>query len=269
MPAMTRTLPPLAELAEELASTLGGAARILHAGPHDAAAAIAFDGHHLLLVRDHGWTVSLSLPTAHAWSLRTPKEWAAAEGAIRAAVASYPRVVTMTDAIVALAPSFARLTPSFPGTPIPRETWLRNEHESVGLFQDERGVRIVVWIERAAEERRVEAASDLAALAAWLEPRLERQRLERTAAEAEARRRAALPLPELGAVLAFLRSGGRVCTSGGRYHETFFFVDGTLTREIFDEGDVETRSATTADLRAAIAAHPERFHEALGTLDDA
>jgi hypothetical protein len=74
-----------------------------------------------------------------------------------------------------------------------------------------------------------------------------------------------LPLPELEVVLAHLRAGHRVTAvgSGGRWHETFFFANGRLCMEVFDEGLTYERVASEDDLRKAIGYHPDDFRRAL------
>jgi hypothetical protein len=259
--ARERTLPPLGELAEDIARRLGGVARILADGGHDAAAAIAFDGAHLLLVRDHRWTLSVSLPHERSWSVQTADQWDAVEPEVRHALASCARIVTLSDVILALRPSFPHLAPSFPGTPVPSEAWMRDAATSIGLFQGEKGVRVSVWIESEAVERTVDDRSAIAALAAWLGPQIEKQHVARAAAEAESKRRAALPVPALDTVLARLRSGARISTGGGRWFETYFIEEGRLRREIFDEGLSDVGDATENELAKSISAHPDRFRE--------
>lgn len=261
--AKTRSLPALADLSADVARRLGGVARTISVDEHERAAAIAWDDAHLLLVRDHGWTLTLSLPFRRSWSMQTPAELDAAEPEIREAVASCARVVTLSDAIFALMPSFPELAPSFPGTPVPREAWMRDATASVGLFQREEGVRVVVWIDREAAERTVDRRAELPDLASWVRPRIEEQRAARVAAEAEAARRAALPPPDFAAVLELLRSGARVSTGGGRWHETYYVKDGRIRRDVFDEGATDERGASEGDLRKAIARHPDPFRDAL------
>jgi hypothetical protein len=261
--AKTRSLPALADLAADVAQRLGGVARTISTAEHAHAAAIAWDDAHLLLLRDHGWTLTFSLPVGRSWSMQTPAELDAAEPEIREAVSSCARVLTLSDALLALAPSFPELAPSFPGTPVPREAWMRDATASVGLFQGDGGVRVVVWIEHAAAECTVARRAQLPELASWLRPRIEQQRAARIAAEAEAARRAALPPPDFAAVLELLHSGARVSTGGGRWHETYYVKDGRLCRDVFDEGITDELGASEGELRKAIATHPDAFRDAL------
>jgi hypothetical protein len=256
-----RTLPPLVELAGDIAHKLGGVARILSTEEHEQAAAIAFDDVHLLLVRDHGWTVTVSLPTKRSWSLQTDHHWKDAEPKIRRAVTSFRRIVTLSDVISTLRSAFPDLRPTFPGVPVPAEAWMRNDTASVGFFQQADGVRVVVWLDRDALEKTVEQRSDLDGLERWVGPALEKQRVARDAAAAEEKRRAALPPPTLETVLARLRKGERISTGGGRWFLTYFVEDGKLCREVFDEGAAYTEAATEADLAASIAANLDRFRE--------
>ena len=257
----SRTLAPLAELAEHIARKLGGVVRILSDEEHERCATIAFEGAHRVLVRDHGWVVTVSLPLEHAWKIQTPAEWDAAEPEIRRALAEPSPVVTIADTMLALLPAFPDLAPSFPGTPVPREGWLRRAPLGVGIFQSDRGVRVVVWIETDSLDMIVKQRSDLDGLAAWLGPALAKQRTAREAAAAEEKRRAALPVPSLEEVLVRLRAGEKISTGGGRWFETYYVKDGELRREVFDEGATMDGGIREADLAKAIAASPDRFRK--------
>lgn len=264
--AKPRSLHALPELALDVARRLGGVARIISTAAYEGAAAVAWEGSHLLLIRDHGWTLTFSLPHGRSWPMQTTEEWEAAEPAIRDAARACERIVTLSDVLLALAPSFPHLAPTFPGTPVPREAWMRSPTQSIGLFQEDRGVRIVVWIENDAVERTVEDRTDLTkveGLASWLRPGLEKQMAARAAAEAEATRRSALPVPDFDAVLALLHAGHRVSTGGGRWYEIYFVEGGRIRREVFDEGLTDVGDATEAELRKAIGAHPDAFRAAL------
>jgi hypothetical protein len=175
--------------------------------------------------------------------------------------------------IVVLAPRLARLAGapwevSFPGTGIPAESWLRsNDGRSVGLFQNEASqftsptVRVVVWV---GERMRVSGASSpstLAAIPTWIEPQLADQATALAAEAAEAKRKQALPLPSLDAVLGVLRGGQRVCTGGGRYSTTYFIDGGVLRKLIIEEGYSQEDDASEDELRGAIADDPDAFRK--------
>ncbi|MDQ3031265.1 MAG: hypothetical protein M3Y87_02535 [Myxococcota bacterium] len=274
---MTRTLPPIAPLAETVARMLGGVPRVLDAGELGdgelddgdelGSAAVAFDGWHRVLIRTHVRSVSLSLPTEGSWSVQTPDDLRRIEPELRAALQA-PREISMSDAIVGLAPIAARLTGSpwrvrFPGVPSPRESWMKHGEHSIGVFQGERSVRIVVWIGDEPRATVVQAPDALAALHPWLEGALRAQQVSLAAADAETSREAGRPLPDRGAVLAHLTRGGRIRTGGGRWYETFFW-EGRLRREVFDEGATHVQDASEHELERAIESSPDAFRRALG-----
>jgi hypothetical protein len=259
---MVRTLPPLPTFAAEVAHALGGTAHALG----EAAAAIALGDEHPLLVRDHGWTLTLSLPTASSWPMRTPEEWRAAEPEIREALARRSPQPTISDAIVEFAPVLAAATGSpwdvrFPGTPVPTEAWMANGGRSVGLLQQRTTVKVVVWVGEMMHSKTA-ATGSFSKLVPWLEEMIPLQQQALDDAEAEKRRKAALPVPDVDAVIALLRAGERIRVSGGRYHETYFW-DGRLSCAVFDEGDSYERDATEAELRRNIEAYPDVFRSAL------
>lgn len=265
---MLRDLPVLEALLDEILAALGGGTKsVLNTGDWPIGA-VAFDGHHLLLVRDHGPSVTLSLPVKESWSLRTREEWRTAQDPIRRAVAAYREksrgAVSMADVLVALDPR--RWAPNYPGTPVPTEAWIEervNPTGRVGLFQEEQQVRAVVWVGSQMRSQSVASPSDSRALAAWIPQQLADQQKAAAAEAAEKARKKALPVPDLEAVLAALRSGKRISTGGGRYFETYFMSEGRLGRQIFDEGYEEAREITTQDLRRAIQSHPDAFREKL------
>ncbi|MBK7581903.1 MAG: hypothetical protein IPI67_17055 [Myxococcales bacterium] len=266
---MERTLPPLGVFAAQVARALGGAANVFDSGEYPAAA-VAFGGWHRVLIRDHQWALSVSLPTEHSWQLRTPEDWTATEPLLRAALTSNP-VLSMSDLLIVLGPMLARRTGSawsanIAGTSPPGETWLRNGARSVGLFQQPSSVRVVVWADRALSSQSFTTPEALGTLAPWLEAALDQQDRALLEAEAEARRKAALPPPDFDAVLALLKAGARICTSGARCNETFFW-DGRLRREIFDEGDVSVCDGSEADLRRHMELYPDAFRRALAAGD--
>jgi hypothetical protein len=264
---MARDLPTLEALLVEILAALGGGTNSILARGDWPVGALAFDGHHLLLVRDHGHSVTLSLPKDQSWALQTRAEWNAAKDQIQKAVSAYrerhPGDVSIADVIVALDPVV--WPPNFPGTPVPAEAWIESKAEppgKVGLFQKEKGVLVVVWVGTQMRSQPVSSPDGLRTLAAWLRPQLAAQRKAADAEAAEEARKKALPVPKLEAVLSLLRSGKRMSTGGGRYYETFFVSEGKLRCEVFDEGYSDVRDATEEELRSSIEQYPDRFRAA-------
>lgn len=168
----------------------------------------------------------------------------------------------MADCIAALDANIWRA--SFPGIPVPLEAWLTKIDEpqrSVGLFQEDKTVRVVVWVGDKMRSLRVTRQADLKKISTWLEPRLEAQRAAAEAAAKEEARRQALPLPGLEKVMRLLRDGKRIQTGGGRYSETYFIDGEKLRCQIFDEGSYEIRDASEADLQQVIKLYPDQFRE--------
>ncbi len=263
---MSRKLPPLVEFAAEVAHRIGGSPRILDSGEYGSAA-IELHGRHPLLIREHNWSLTLSFPIEGSWQVQTREEWQAVERPIMEALAKGSQPVSMSDAVVAFAPVVARLTGSawsvsFPGTPVPQEAWMKHESQSVGLFQEADGVRIVVWVGGSMRSKSVHRIEQFGPLEEWLAAGLGRQEGALLAAEAEAKRQAALPLPDYDAVVALLRSGARIRTSGGRYSETYFW-DTRLRRDIFDEGESYVEDGSEEQLRSSIRLYSAAFREAL------
>lgn len=270
MAGKLRDLPPLSTFVEEICAALGGTATasVLAEGQWPAQA-IALDGRHVVLVRDHGWSLTVSLPATHSWSLQTRDEWREIEldfaSAVRELRARHPRAISMADVIVTLAPALARSDAaawevSFPGTPVPAEAWLRSDDgRSVGLFQRTASVLVVVWVGDASRSRTIASPEALASLASWLAPQLVDQKRALEAAAVEVARRKALPLPAFAEVMARLRTGERIRVGGGRYHTTYFFAGALLRCEIFDEGHVEEHDATEDALQREIERSPDDF----------
>jgi hypothetical protein len=263
---MTRTLPPLPELAQRIAEEVDGTARSLMDGEYPSAA-IEIGDRHPLLVRDHSWTLTLSLPVEHSWSLATPEDWQKVAADVkRLASGSHP--VALSDAVLAFRPVLARISGvawevSFPGTPVPKEVWFRHEKRSVGLFQETDSVRIVIWVGSSLRSKSVNDPTKLATLCDWLESEVAEQKVALDEEEAEAKRIAALPVPEFEDVMTALKVGIRIRTGGGRYSRTYFLDEGVLGCDIFDEGDSYVATVTEKELRETIALYPQVFREAL------
>jgi hypothetical protein len=265
---MARTLPPLAELAERVAAELGGTADILWPGDYPSAAILLGDRHPLLL-RDHGWSLTLSLPTDGSWRVQTDLEWQDASREIRRELAK-PHPLAMADVVLGLRGVLERITArawvvSFPGTPVPQEAWFKHESRSVGLFQSQTGVRIVVWVGGDMRSEGAHAPGDIAPLAGWLESAVADQKRALDADAVDKARIAALPLPAFEEVMAALKAGVRVHTGGGRCSSTYFWDEsrGELRRDVFDEGATWVETASESDLREMIGYYAEDFRQAL------
>lgn len=231
-------------------------------------AAIAIGDRHPILIRDHGWTLGLSLPLNKSWHLATEEDWQKIVPEVRAALAVSAHPISMADAVLAIAPVLERITGtawvvSFPGTPVPQEAWFRQESRSVGMFQEEAAVRIVIWVDTDMRSQTVRDPTRLPALASWLETYVARQKVALDAAEAEQKRIAGLPLPEYERVLEALKLGIRIRIGGGRWSQTYFWQDDRLQCDIFDEGDTHVRDATEKELRDSIQYSAQAFREAL------
>lgn len=227
----------------------------------DDAAALVIAGRQRVLVRQHARVVGISTPRRSSWQVRTAVEASARAPEIAAALE--PPVVTLGEVALAirgaLAPAPWRL--AFPGTPVPSEAWLRWGARSIGLFQSDGAVRIVVWIGGSALEQRLHAATELDA--ARLDDALTRQAQWLTDEAAARAREAALPRPTVAEVIGALKAGARVRVGVSRSHETWYW-DAGLRADVFDEGMGDVRKRTEAELEAAIAAWPAPFRAALG-----
>lgn len=267
---MARTLPPLAALAGEIASSLGGTVRVFRADGNDVAA-IAFDGWHRLLLLDYSRSLTLVLPVQHGWYLRTPEDWLAAEPAVRDALARAPVVLSLADVVLGFEQELGARRGwrvRFPGVAVPSGAGMGLEGRTFQLSQDAIGVRVVVAWAGEMKERTLTSRDAIESCIPWLEATLGEQ--ARAAAEkaearaAEARAAEALPTPDLATVLEYLRAGGRIRLPGGRCYDTFFW-DGRLRLEMFDEGHVEVVDASEAQLRGEMKRHPDRFKVGTGS----
>jgi hypothetical protein len=168
----------------------------------------------------------------------------------------------MADVMLALGPILFELTgqplgASFPGTPDPREGWLRAGSCTVGVFQEDTMVRVVVWILGEMHARSIGTANDFASLLQWARPTLTHQ-LQR-GADAPIPESSKEPPPSLEAVLSKLRAGARIQDGAGRYYCTYFMTQARLRRRVFDEGYELDEDIDLATLQAAIARSPDDF----------
>ena len=261
-----RDLPALDTFTDEILLYLDEGEKTVLADGDWPVRAIAFAERNLLLIRDYGHSLTLSLPVKQSWPMMTRREWLQAKEEIKNAVENFrkinPHSLSMADAIAAL--KLDAWIPSFPGTPVPGEVWLKKADEprlSIGIFQEGPAVRLVVWVGGDMRSKTISSREGLAALPHWIAPQIDDQRRAEKLAEAEEARRRALPLPDINEVMARLTSGEKISTGGGRYYEIFFIEAGKLRREIFDEGFQEILDATRLELQDSIRALPDRFRK--------
>lgn len=263
-----RDLPAIAAFADDIILALGEGKKHILAGGDWPVAAIEIAGRCRLLLRDHGHSVAISLPTQHSWQFSQLRDWHKSVPEIKKTLSTYlkdhEQLPSLADVILAL-----RLTawvPQFPGTPVPTEAWLKKPDEprlSIGLFQDDAAVRVIVWVLNDMRSQALTTPSQLDKLPEWIAPHITAQRAAEAAAAADEERRRALPLPAVSEVMARLEAGERIATGGGRYFETFFIENGKLRREIFDEGYSEVVDATQQQLQESITLLPDRFRKEL------
>lgn len=252
-------LPPLLSFADEVARAVGGKVVSLDNGEWPSAV-VHVGEHCALLIRDHHGAFTLSLPIEGTWSVRSRADWAGEEPKVQRAVAAYVPIVSMSDVIARLPREWSV---EFPGTPNPSEVWLRRGEQRVGLFQQERSVKAVVWEGSTMHDRELATLGAIQGLSAWLDDKLALQEAARVKAardaEAEAKQKAALPAPELARVLAALRAGKKFVRGGGRWNETYEMRDGKLFVVLFDEGYTEEQECSEETLAAAMDREPDAF----------
>lgn len=261
-----RDLPPLDELAGLLRGELDADGVVVVAGGDYPAVGFVFDGHLPVLLRDHGTSLTLSLPHDTSLHLVTRTQWADQRQGFRAALVAHRRsgsCPSLADAVVALVPRLGgKFTVRFPGTPVPSEAWLADEDAHVGLFQEAASVRVVVWVGGSMRSNALKGGTDLEALARWVTAQLAEQAKANAARGAEEARIAALPIPSLATVVTALKAGKRIVVGGGRSSETYFWQDG-LKQESMDEGWYETRAIDDETLAGAIRLSPDPFRKSL------
>lgn len=249
-----RDLPPLSTFADEILVALGGG-RIftIEEGKHPALAIAPIGRGFLLLVCDYGHILRLSLPVDTSWSVQTKSEWGAVREEVVRFVRAYPNVVTMADGIAKFAPVLTRLTGkrwtgSVPGTPLPTEMWLREaEGGSVGFFQEEHDVKVVVWVRGEMNDKMLASADE-----AWLVDAVKRQ-LEPQAPKP------VLPVPDINEVLAALRAGKRFIVYAGRAGKTYVMEGDKLRLELYEEADHWSSDTTEGELAQDIERYPDSF----------
>lgn len=253
-----------AQFARGVARDLGGEVSVV-ADDDWPSAGIVFAKHHVVLLRDHQTSLSVSLPTEGSWHLRSAADWPKVVPEIRSAVTDYrarhPNAVTLADAVVALRSVLDRFDVSFPGVPIPTECWLKKGQQSVGIFQRSGAIQVVVWVGSSMRSQSCSSLESFAPLGPWLERELHEQANALAAEAAEKARRAALPVPSLREVLEALARGERFSVGGGRWSETYFIEAGKLRRTVFDEGHTETLAGTERELERTIGQYPDAFRK--------
>jgi hypothetical protein len=256
-------------LAEQLAGATSSTVSVLSEGEYPAFA-LAEQGRHLVLLRDHGHSVAVSIPGAWMAAVREAAELPPLVAKLEQALADfrreYPNAVSLADAIVSLAPLVERCggerpRVDFPGTPAPSEAWLRAGSNVVGLFQEDAAVRVVMWIAGKHHDRLVKSPAGLAGLVAWTEPLLAQQK-ER-GAEPPPPPPPSGPPPTFAELLGILRAGLTIQTGGGRYFEKYYLEGSQIRRYVFDEGWEGTSTMTETELAEELARYPESFRRAL------
>jgi hypothetical protein len=281
---MARDLPSLSIFADEIVSALGSdLVRRGHSVLEDvseypsAAIALAGSGHHAVLLRDHKRHISISLPLEGdeedgfewLWHGVTRAEWSVTNE-MRGAIARYAKehsnAVSMADVIVKLKPILQNQNDggewevSFPGTPVPSESWLRaKDGRAIGFFQEDYEVKVVVWADGAMLNMQVATQGDLANVPDFVITSLKEQVLAQTSTKEEKERRAALSKPKVADVKARLLAGERY-SCGGRYHTDYYRGDdGRIMVDISDEGHFETVEASDGAIQSSIDLYPDVF----------
>jgi hypothetical protein len=256
----------LAHLAQVIANDVGGVARSLDEGGE---CAYAFDvgGQHALLLLAHAASFALSLPANLQWSFSTLAEWSAAQSEVAEALRSYraahPRTPAMADAMLVLAPAMRELTGKtngvrFPGTPHPREGWVQAGSVNAGVFLAGKGIQVTVWVEGEPRSQQLDDLGQLATLAAWAAPQLAAQR-SRGPDAPKPRGPATGRGPELEDVMARLRAGERFIVAGSRYEHLYFFEDGRVLCDFWEEGTTSMYTVSEDELKRTIERSPDDF----------
>jgi hypothetical protein len=257
----------LSHLAREIASDVGGAAHSLDE-VGETAYAIDVGEQHALLLLAHASTFALSLPIQRQWSFATIADYGLVRREVDEALQSYhaarPRTPGMADAMLALAPLMRELTGKsnsvrFPGTPHPREGWLHAGASSVGVFLVDEGVQVTIWVEGEASSQELDDIGQLASLPAWAKPKLEAQRSR--GADAPKRLERANPdaPPSVEEVLAHLRAGGRYVAASSRYEQIYFWEDGRVLCDSWEEGTTRMYAVSEAELARLLKLTPDTF----------
>lgn len=143
------------------------------------------------------------------------------------------------------------------------EAWMTNDENQIGLFQEENGVRVVVWVGSDLRSLQVDSEEKLKYLPEWIVPQLAAQTKTSARLAEEEKKRAAIQPPPLETVLEALRGGKRVQLGVGRWYCTYFIDNGKLRREVFDEGLTTEEDAAEKDLTDSLAAHAQQARVAL------
>lgn len=257
----------LSHLAREIASDLRGVARSLDE-VGETAYAIDVGEQHALLLLAHASTFALSLPVQRQWNLASIADFTAVRREVDEALQSYhaahPRTPGMADAMLVLAPLMRELTAKtntvrFPGTPHPTEGWIHAGTNSVGVFLVGQAIQVTIWVEGEARSEQLDDISQLASLAAWAKPKLEAQRSRGADSPKPAELTHEGAPPTLEAVMAHLRAGGRFIVNGPRSEEVYFWEEGRVLCDFWEEGTTRMYSVSEADLARMIRQSPENF----------
>ena len=256
----------LSHLAQVIAKDLGSKAHSLDE-EGESAYGIEVGGQHALLLLAHSTTFALSLPAQLQWNFSALADWSAVQRevseALRGHRAAHPMAPGMADALLVLAPLLRELTGKtnsvrFPGTPHPREGWVRAGTVNVGVFLVGEGVQVTIWVEGEARSHQVEHLGQLTALATWATPELYRQRT-RGADAPKPRQAAPQAAIELEAIMTRLRGGERFIVGGSRYEHVFFYEDGRVLCDYWEEGTTSMYEVSERELRGMTERNPENF----------
>ena len=256
----------LSHLAHVIANDLGGKAHSLDE-QGESAYGIDVGGQHALLLLAHPTAFALSLPAQLQWNFSTLADWSAVHHevseALRGYRAAHPMTPGMADALLVLAPLLWELTGKansvrFPGTPHPREGWVRAGTVNVGVFLVGEGVQVTIWVEGEARSHQLEHKGQLTALATWAKPELYRQRT-RGADAPKPRQPVPQPGLELEEVMTRLRGGERFIVGGSRYEHVFFFEEGRVLCDFWEEGTTRIYEVSERELRGMVERNPEDF----------
>ncbi|MEO5927724.1 MAG: hypothetical protein ABIO72_03305 [Patescibacteria group bacterium] len=231
--------------------------------------AIDIGGTHLLLVRYFGPTFTISLPSKEAFDYRSMEDLAVGMRTIAEGVAAYrvsqPKVFTIADAVLKLRPAVVTLDPAWtldiPGTPTPSEAWLNSEKYSIGLFQEDATVRVIVWVGSDMRLIGINTPERLVELPGWVISHLKDQVVTNVRLAEEEKKRAAIEPPPIEKAMAALARGKRIQLGSGRWYVTYFIADGKLRCGVSDEGYYDEEDATEEQFSESMKGNAEQAQE--------
>lgn len=234
----------------------------------ETAYAIEVGEQHALLLLAQSPVFALSLAAERHWNFSTIADFSTARREVDDAIQSYhalhPRTPGMADVMLALAPLMRDLTGKtnsvhFPSAPHPTEGWLKAGTISVGVSLVSEAIQVTIMVEGEAASQQLDDIGQLTSLATWAKPKLEAQRSR--GAEVPKRTERANPEepPTVADVLARLRNGERFITSGPRSENVYFWEEGRVLCDFWEEGTTQMYSVSEADLARLIRQSPEKF----------